>query len=230
MIVPRFPVRTNRITDIQHIETLLAETQSGIDRFKSSRESEASRVTMRAWILSHCWLTVAEGMNMIAFILGNNFLLVLGRLYWRNYHLFLVRCEQRETWILWVSRREGHDFFAEKQPVHGARAYYFKHSLHVWSNEKAAIILNNLKPAMQRGYSKILIDELIIPDCHAQAPPCMTDVAVIVFCSGLQPTRKRWANLLQRVGLRILNFWEKEGKGLGVTRLPEEDNLENSYH
>lgn len=104
----------------------------------------------------------------------------------------------------------GHDFFAEKQPVHGARAYYFKHVLHDWSDEKATIILNNLKPTMKRGYSKILIEEFIIPDSNAQALPCMTDIAAIVFCSD-QRTRRQWTNLLQSVGLEILNFWEREG-------------------
>lgn len=100
----------------------------------------------------------------------------------------------------------GHDFFTEKQPVHGARAYYFKHVLHDWSDEKATIILNNLKPAMKHGYSKLLIEEFILPDRNAQALPRMTDVAVMVFCSGIERTRKQWANLLQSVGLRILNF------------------------
>lgn len=124
----------------------------------------------------------------------------------------------------------GHDFFAEKQPVHSARAYYFKHVLHDWSDEKATIILNNLKPAMKCEYSKILIEEFIIPDRNA-ALPCMTDIAVMVFCSGLQRTRQQWTNLLQSVGLKILNFWGREGEGLGVIEadLPEE-NLTNGYH
>lgn len=79
----------------------------------------------------------------------------------------------------------GHDFFAEKQPVHGARAYYFKHVLHHWSDEKATIVLNNLKPAMKHRYSKLLVEEFILPDRNAQVLPCMTDVAVMAFCSGI---------------------------------------------
>lgn len=78
---------------------------------------------------------------------------------------------------------------------------------------------------MQRGYSKILIEEYILPDRNASSIPCMTDLAVMVFCSGMERTRQRWTNLLESVGLRILKFWVREGDGLGVIEadLPDEE-------
>ncbi|OGE52135.1 hypothetical protein PENARI_c011G04588 [Penicillium arizonense] len=109
-----------------------------------------------------------------------------------------------------------HDFFAEIQPVQGARAYYFKNVLHDWSDEKATIIFNHLKPAMKRGFSKVIMEEYILPDQNARSLPCMTDIAVMVFCSGLERTRQRWSNLLTSVGLRVLKFWVCEGDGLGI--------------
>ena len=119
-----------------------------------------------------------------------------------------------------------YDFFADEQPVRNARVYYFKYVLHDWSDAKAAVIFNNLKPAMKRGYSKVLIEEYILPDREAKPLPCMTDLAVMVFCSGLERTRQRWVNLLEGVvGLRILKFWVREGDGLGIIEavLPEID-------
>ncbi|KXG53248.1 Plant methyltransferase dimerization [Penicillium griseofulvum] len=109
-----------------------------------------------------------------------------------------------------------HDFFAEVQPVQGARAYYFKNVLHDWSDEKATIIFNNLKPAMKRGFSRVIMEEYILPDQNARSLPCMTDIAVMVFCSGLERTRQRWSNLLTSVGLRVIKFWVREGDGLGI--------------
>ncbi|KAJ6189837.1 hypothetical protein N7519_004745 [Penicillium mononematosum] len=109
-----------------------------------------------------------------------------------------------------------HDFFAEVQPVQGARAYYFKNVLHDWSDEKATIIFNHLKPAMKRGFSKVIMEEYILPDQNARSLPCMTDIAVMVFCSGLERTRQRWSDLLTSVGLRVLKFWVREGDGLGI--------------
>ncbi|CAG8165939.1 unnamed protein product, partial [Penicillium nalgiovense] len=132
-----------------------------------------------------------------------------------------------------------HDFFAEVQPIQGktafyvfvclhldraneyllragARAYYFKNVLHDWSDEKATIIFNHLKPAMKRGFSKVIMEEYILPDQNARSLPCMTDIAVMVFCSGLERTRQRWSDLLTSVGLRVLKFWVREGDGLGI--------------
>ncbi|CAI7641062.1 unnamed protein product [Penicillium discolor] len=109
-----------------------------------------------------------------------------------------------------------HDFFAEVQPVKGARAYYFKNVLHDWSDEKVTVIFNNLKPAMKRGFSKVIMEEYILPDKNARSLPCMTDIAVMVFCCGLERTRQRWSDLLTAVGLRVLKFWVRDGDGLGI--------------
>ncbi|KAJ5358794.1 Plant methyltransferase dimerization [Penicillium cataractarum] len=116
-----------------------------------------------------------------------------------------------------------YDFFKQVQPVQGARAYYFKNVLHDWSDEKAAIIFNNLKPAMKPGFSKIIAEEYILPDQNARSLPCMTDMAVMVFCSGLERTQQRWTDLMTSVGLRVAKFWVREGDGLGIieAELPE---------
>ncbi|KAJ5416199.1 hypothetical protein N7465_004894 [Penicillium sp. CMV-2018d] len=108
-----------------------------------------------------------------------------------------------------------HDFFAEVQPIKGARAYYFMNVLHDWSDEKATVIFNHLKPAMKQGFSKVIM-EYILPDKNARSLPCMTDIAVMVFCSELESTRQRWSDLLTSVGLRVLKFWVREGDGLGI--------------
>ena len=116
-----------------------------------------------------------------------------------------------------------YDFFTQVQPVQGSRMYYFKHVLHDWSDEKATIMFNNLKPAMQPGYSKLLIEEYILPDHNASQISCLTDIGVMVFCSGLERTRQQWTRLLTSVGFRILEFW-LQSSGLGVIEvdLPEE--------
>ncbi|KAJ6145549.1 Plant methyltransferase dimerization [Penicillium chermesinum] len=109
-----------------------------------------------------------------------------------------------------------HDFFAEAQPISGARVYYFKNVLHDWSDEQAAIIFKNLKPAMKRGFSKIIMEEYILPDTNARSLPCMTDLSVMMFCAGLERTRQRWTELLESVGLQVVKFWMREGDELGV--------------
>ncbi|OJJ42407.1 hypothetical protein ASPZODRAFT_137320 [Penicilliopsis zonata CBS 506.65] len=108
------------------------------------------------------------------------------------------------------------DFFNEIQPIHGARVYYFKHILHDWSDEKASIIIKNLKPAMRPGFSKIIMEEYILADQNAALLSCVTDMAVMAFCSGLERTRRRWDTLLTENGLRVIKYWVPEGDGLGI--------------
>lgn len=69
---------------------------------------------------------------------------------------------------------------------------------------------------MEPGHSKILMEEYILPDQNARSLETMTDIAVMVFCSGLERTRQRWANLLESVGLKVNKFWTREGDGQGI--------------
>ncbi|KAJ5727174.1 hypothetical protein N7493_004994 [Penicillium malachiteum] len=109
-----------------------------------------------------------------------------------------------------------YNFFTDVQPVQGARVYFFKYILHDWSDKKARIIFNNLKPAMKRGYSKIIMEEYILPDRNVRSISSLADLTVMVWLSGMERTRQRWINLLESVGLRILKFWLREGDDLGI--------------
>ncbi|KAJ5717439.1 hypothetical protein N7488_003085 [Penicillium malachiteum] len=101
-------------------------------------------------------------------------------------------------------------------PVQGARVYFFKHVLHDWSDEKATIIFNKLKPAMKHGYSKIIMQEYILPDRNVRSISSLLDLTVMMWFSGMERTRRRWSDLLESVGLRILKFWVREGDDLGI--------------
>ncbi|MCJ1312716.1 hypothetical protein MMC25_006392 [Agyrium rufum] len=59
-----------------------------------------------------------------------------------------------------------HNFF-EPQVVQGARVYYFRSVLHDWPDKQAKIILENTVSAMKKGYSKILINEMVVSDVGA---------------------------------------------------------------
>ncbi|KAL4945626.1 hypothetical protein BDV06DRAFT_209360 [Aspergillus oleicola] len=108
-----------------------------------------------------------------------------------------------------------YDFFKGPNPVKGARVYYFKFVFHDWSDEKARVLLNYVVGAMEPGYSKLVIEEYILPDTNAQFLHGTTDMAVMMFCSGLERTRQQWKSLLESVGLQP-TFWTRDGEGLGV--------------
>lgn len=62
---------------------------------------------------------------------------------------------------------EAHDFFTP-QPVKGAKVYYMRRVMHGWPDDDCRKILRNIKVAMKPGYSKMLINEIVIPVEGAQ--------------------------------------------------------------
>ncbi|KAJ5600113.1 hypothetical protein N7450_001180 [Penicillium hetheringtonii] len=110
----------------------------------------------------------------------------------------------------------GYDFFEDVQPVTDARVYYIKNVLHDWPDDKVVIILENIKPAMKAGYSKLIIEEYILPNRNARLLPCMVDLGLRVFCSGMERTRQQWSDLITSVGLTIQKFWIHDSDRMGI--------------
>lgn len=102
--------------------------------------------------------------------------------------------------------RMNHDFFAE-QPVKGARAYYMHSVLHDWPDDKCNIILSRLTEAMKRGYSKLLINENVIPSTDAWWETTGLDMVMMNLCSSKERTDEDWKVLLGCNGLKIIKVW-----------------------
>ncbi|KAK7947010.1 O-methyltransferase- family 2 [Apiospora aurea] len=111
-----------------------------------------------------------------------------------------------------------HNFFDE-QPIKGARAYYLHSVLHDWPNDRAAEILRRLKAAMRPGYSKLLINENVIPRTNAYWETSALDLVMLSLLSAQERTERDWHDLIEgRCGLRIVKIWSG---GRGVESLIE---------
>ncbi|KAJ9614054.1 hypothetical protein H2200_002190 [Cladophialophora chaetospira] len=106
--------------------------------------------------------------------------------------------------------RMPYDFFTP-QPVKDARAYYFRSIFHDWDDFNCRKILENLKPAMKRGFSKLLINDWVLPDQGAPLYPCMLDINMMAAFSSMERTEAQWTSLLDSVGFRIVKFWTVPG-------------------
>lgn len=89
----------------------------------------------------------------------------------------------------------------------GARAYYLHHILHDWSDEKARAILWNLIPALEIGYSKILINEFVIPRTDAHWESTSLDIVMMATFAAKERSESRWRKLIETCGLRIVKIW-----------------------
>lgn len=69
---------------------------------------------------------------------------------------------------------------------------------------------------MDRGFSKVLIEDHILPDQGAGPRHALLDMTVMAWCSGVERTRHRWSALLGSVGLVIKGFWLPGGDTQGI--------------
>ncbi|KAJ5561303.1 hypothetical protein N7535_004230 [Penicillium sp. DV-2018c] len=99
-----------------------------------------------------------------------------------------------------------HDFFLP-QPVKGSRAYFMHAVLHDWPDDKAKQVLVNTKDAMVKGYSKLIIYDIVLPLAGASISQATMDVEMMSLLSASERTRGAWIKLLTDAGLRIVNFW-----------------------
>ena len=98
----------------------------------------------------------------------------------------------------------------------GARIHFFGMIFHDWSDEFCLKILAQTVPAMTRGYSKILIDDTVLPVQGCPAILGALDLAMIAMRSGKERTEREWRDLLHRAGLRFTKFWPYDASGTGV--------------
>ncbi|KAJ5787090.1 hypothetical protein N7457_002080 [Penicillium paradoxum] len=99
-----------------------------------------------------------------------------------------------------------HDFYQE-QPVKGARAYFLHSVLHDWNDETCQKILSKLVAAMSPGYSKLLINENVIPDTGAHWQATSLDMIMMVDLAAKERTEKQWYQVIEPVGLKITKIW-----------------------
>jgi hypothetical protein len=99
-----------------------------------------------------------------------------------------------------------HDFFTA-QPIENARAYYLHSVLHDWGDDDCVKILEQLKSAMKPGYSKLLINEIIVPSQNPTWPVTSMDQLVFVLGAMRERTQVEWDSLLRRAGFKIAHIF-----------------------
>lgn len=99
-----------------------------------------------------------------------------------------------------------HDFF-KPQPVKGSRAYFMHAVLHDWPDSTAKTLLSNIKDAMTKGYSKLLIYEVVVPPTGASINQTTMDINMMTLLSAFERTQEAWTKLLTESDFKIVKFW-----------------------
>lgn len=98
----------------------------------------------------------------------------------------------------------------------GARIYFEHFVLHDWDEEKSVQILKNIASAMTPGYSKIYLNEWILPKTGCSLYEATIDIAMLFALAAMERTESQWSELLQRAGLKLEKFWLPEEYGEGI--------------
>ena len=64
---------------------------------------------------------------------------------------------------------------------------------------------------MKPGYSRLLINEMVIPDRNAPLLMTALDLTMLAHHSGLERSEKMWRELLPRAGLKIVEVLTSPG-------------------
>lgn len=63
---------------------------------------------------------------------------------------------------------------------------------------------------MKPGYSRLVIDDIVLPDQRASPKHCALDMLMYMVPGGIERTMGAWKELLDSAGLQILKVWSDE--------------------
>ena len=81
--------------------------------------------------------------------------------------------------------------------------------LHDWPDAKAREILVSLKPAMDRGYSKILVVDNVIPPKGAHSNATAFDLTMMGLLAVSERTEQMWRDLAASAGLEVTGIFSR---------------------
>jgi hypothetical protein len=105
---------------------------------------------------------------------------------------------------------QAHDFFTP-QPVKHARAYSLHSILHDWGDEDGLKIVQNLVPALKKGYSKVLFNEIVVNEEKPNLAATSMDMMMLAHFAVRERTEGEWAAILEKSGLKIVKIYTYPG-------------------
>lgn len=66
---------------------------------------------------------------------------------------------------------------------------------------------------MTPGYSKLLLHEMLVLDQGAPLFQAELDMTMMAFNGGMERTKDQWTALLEKAGLKVVQFWDPVDEG-----------------
>ncbi|KAJ4367722.1 hypothetical protein N0V86_009843 [Didymella sp. IMI 355093] len=117
---------------------------------------------------------------------------------------------------------QAHDFYTP-QPIKGARAYSLHSILHDWDDEHGVKILENLRPALRPGYSRVLLNEIVLSEEKPTLAATSMDMMMLAHLGVRERTEAHWKEIIEKAGLTFIRVYNYPGVAESVieAELPE---------
>ncbi|KAK6724222.1 hypothetical protein SNK04_003054 [Fusarium graminearum] len=114
---------------------------------------------------------------------------------------------------------QAYDFFTPK-PVHGARSYFLHSILHDWGTEHGVEIVKSLKPALTPGYSKVLINEIVLSEENPSLPATSMDMMMLGHIGeACERTEEDFRAIAAEAGLEVIGIFSNAASPESVIEL-----------
>lgn len=74
-------------------------------------------------------------------------------------------------------------------------------------------MLRHIMKAMKPGYSRILLNESILPDIGCPLFFACGDITMMAVLSALKRSQRQWTELVESVGLKVVKVWHSPDEG-----------------
>ena len=91
-----------------------------------------------------------------------------------------------------------------------SRVYYLRNVLHDWNDTICHTILEHTQAAMDPSYSKVLINQWLVPTQGATSLMTHQDFNMMATVSAMERTEEQTRDLLEGAGLRIVHIWRPD--------------------
>lgn len=113
-------------------------------------------------------------------------------------------------------QRQGVDFFTPQLLKH-ARAYFLHSILHDWGDADCLRILENLKPALKPGYSRVLFNEIVVSEDEPTIQATSMDMMMLAHADpAYERTERAWRDLLGKAGYVVRTIYSSNGAAESV--------------